>query len=93
MTDFIQTLKEKLTEDEVAEDAKLLDKPDKNLLLSLREAAEQYRTTEMGEIMQSLGKYRYRESSDLIMWLREKVEMLEYHDVVTKLLSLENIND
>jgi signal transduction histidine kinase/CheY-like chemotaxis protein len=97
MTGFIETLKEKLNVTDAAaktaEDAKLLEKPDRNLLLSLREAAEQYRTTEMGEIMQSLEKYRYRKGGDLLLWLREKVETLEYQDIVKKLLSLEKIND
>jgi PAS domain S-box-containing protein len=97
MTGFIEMLREKLNtsgaEPDTMEDAKLLDRPDKNLLLSLREAAEQYRTTEMEEIMQSLGKYRYRENNDILAWLQEKVEALEYHDIVTKLLSLEETND
>jgi PAS domain S-box-containing protein len=93
MTGFIQTLKEKLNvsavKGDITENTKLLDKPDENLLLSLREAAEQYRTTEMGEIMQSLEKYRYREGNELLSWLRKKVEMLEYQHIVAKLLSLE----
>jgi PAS domain S-box-containing protein len=97
MTDFIETLREKLNTSgakaETAEDVTLLDRPDKNLLLSLREAAEQYRTIEMEEIMHSLGKYRYRENNDILLWLHEKVEALEYHDIVTKLLSMEKTYD
>jgi signal transduction histidine kinase/DNA-binding NarL/FixJ family response regulator len=96
LTGFIQTLKEKLgaadARIETAADTKWRDKPDENLLLSLRKAAEEYRTSEMAEIMQSLEKYRYREGNSLLLWLREKVEMLEYHDIVEKLLSLEDIN-
>jgi signal transduction histidine kinase len=97
MTDFIQMLRETLKATgayaEPEEEAALLDKPDKKLLLALREAAEQYRTAEMGAIMRSLEKYRYRENNDLLLWLREKVETLEYHDIVTKLNSLEEIYD
>jgi signal transduction histidine kinase/FixJ family two-component response regulator len=69
--------------------ARLLDRPDKNLLVSLREAAEQFRTGEMGEIMRSLEKYRYREQNDLLLWLRGKIENLEYHDIAARLASLE----
>jgi signal transduction histidine kinase/CheY-like chemotaxis protein len=96
MAGFIETLKEKLNATgakiETVKDAKLLDKPDENLLLSLRKAAEEYRTIEMAEIMQSLEKYRYREGNGLLLWLREKVEMLEYHDIVERLSLLEDAN-
>jgi PAS domain S-box-containing protein len=96
MTSFIETLKEKLNMPDMksgtTEDAKMLDKPDENLLLFLRKAAEEYRTNEMYEIMQLLEKYQYREGGDILVWLREKIEMLEYQDIVSKLLSLENIN-
>jgi hypothetical protein len=68
----------------------LLDRPDINLLVSLREAAEQYRTGEMREIMRSLERHRYQgEHNDLILWLRRKIENLEYYDVATRLASLE----
>ncbi|MDR1231045.1 MAG: response regulator [Spirochaetaceae bacterium] len=100
MNGFIETLKEMQKEKlnaadaraDTEKDAELRDKPDENLLLSLRKAAEEYRTTEMAEIMRSLEKHRYREGTGLLLWLREKVEMLEYHDIVEKLLSLERIN-
>ncbi|MDR0638620.1 MAG: response regulator [Spirochaetaceae bacterium] len=90
MTGFIQTVEETLNvKSAETADAPLLDRPDKNLLASLREAAEQYRTGEMGEIMRSLEKHRYREHNDLLSWLRKKIENLEYYDIVTKLASLE----
>jgi PAS domain S-box-containing protein len=96
MIGFIQTLRETLNiKDEAGETARtadtppFLDRPDINLLVSLREAAEQYRMGEMREIMRSLEKHQYREHNDLILWLRGKVENLEYYDIVTRLASLE----
>ncbi|MDR1470698.1 MAG: response regulator [Spirochaetaceae bacterium] len=94
VTDFIETVGEKLQVKNAETtraigNARLLDRLDKNLFVSLREAAEQYRINEMREIIQSIEKHRGWEYHDLIPWLRGKIENLEYHDIVTRLASIE----
>jgi PAS domain S-box-containing protein len=94
VTGFIQTVGETLNVKEAkttqtTTGAPLSDRPDKNLLVSLREAAEQFRTGEMEEILKSLEKYQYRKHNDLILWLRGKIEKFEYYDIVARLAALE----
>jgi HPt (histidine-containing phosphotransfer) domain-containing protein len=54
------------------------DVPDPNLLDKLLEACKQYRFGLMEEAVMELEKYEYDSGRDLVLWLREQLDNLEY---------------
>jgi signal transduction histidine kinase/DNA-binding response OmpR family regulator len=88
----------KMTELLLAEIQKLLDKasaekgakkkipsPDPVLLANLLDAAKRYKSTIMEEILEYLESYDYESGGDLIPWLREQTDNLEYDAICERL--------
>jgi CheY-like chemotaxis protein len=59
--------------------------PDSILLSDLHYAASQYKATSMEQILKELESYKYESGGDLIIWLREQMDNLEYDKIKTKL--------
>ncbi|MCL2009689.1 MAG: ATP-binding protein [Synergistaceae bacterium] len=62
-----------------------LPAPDKALLRKLLEAAEHFKSSQMEEAMNELELYEYETDGELVTWLREQMESLEY-DAIKKRL-------
>jgi HPt (histidine-containing phosphotransfer) domain-containing protein len=62
--------------------------PDPALLGQLLEAASRYKATIMEGILDELELYDYETGGELILWLREQMDNLEYDEICAKLESL-----
>jgi CheY-like chemotaxis protein len=61
------------------------DAPDPNLLDQLLAACKQYRPALMEEAVTELEKYEYDSGGDLVLWLREQLDNLEYDAIQDRL--------
>jgi hypothetical protein len=59
--------------------------PNAALLDKLLEAGRRYKTTQMEEIIMELEKYEYETEKELVPWLRNQLDNLEY-DAIRKRL-------
>ena len=59
--------------------------PDRALLAGLLEAAQRYKASLMEEILAKLASYEYESGGDLIVWLREQMDALEYEAIAARL--------
>jgi PAS domain S-box-containing protein len=88
----------KMTESLLAEIQKLLSKadaekgakkkmpsPDSVLLANMLDAAKRYKSTIMEEILEYLESYEYESGGDLVVWLREQTDNLEYEAICSRL--------
>jgi CheY-like chemotaxis protein len=65
-----------------------LPSPDKALLQKLLEADKKFDHTEMEKIIAEIDKYDYDSGADIIPWLKQQVEELEYDAIREKLTAL-----
>jgi len=61
------------------------EKPDPALLERLTEAARRYNVKVMDEILEKLEANEYEQGGELVQWLREQVDNLEYEAIYKKL--------
>jgi HPt (histidine-containing phosphotransfer) domain-containing protein len=66
----------------------LSPKPDAALLRNIAEACKHYKVNDMEEMLGKLEAYQYESGGDLVLWLREQVDNLEY-DVIQERLASE----
>jgi CheY-like chemotaxis protein len=64
--------------------------PDRALLEKLLDASKRFKPAIMEEVMAELEKYEYESEGELIPWLREQIDNLEYDAVREKLEGLES---
>jgi hypothetical protein len=62
--------------------------PDAALLAELSEACKQYKTNHMEAILGQLESFQYESGGDLVAWLREQVDNLEYDAITERLEQL-----
>jgi CheY-like chemotaxis protein len=62
-----------------------IQKPDPALLESLTEASRRYNVKVMDEILEKLEANEYEEGGELVKWLREQVDNLEYEAICNRL--------
>jgi len=65
----------------------LSPKPDAALLRDIAEACKHYKVNEMEEMLGKLESYQYESGGDLVLWLREQVDNLEYDAIQERLAS------
>jgi CheY-like chemotaxis protein len=63
----------------------LKQRPDDGLLAKLLNASKKFLVTEMEEAMQELERYDYERDRDLVVWLREQLDNLEYEAIQNRL--------
>jgi CheY-like chemotaxis protein/anti-sigma regulatory factor (Ser/Thr protein kinase) len=61
------------------------DAPDRELLAKLLDASERFNFTAMDEILTELERYRYESDGELVTWLREQLDRLEYGEIRKRL--------
>jgi CheY-like chemotaxis protein len=64
--------------------------PDPALLRELAEASKHFKANIMEEVLEKLEMYRYESGGELVQWLREQMDNLEY-DIIQKRLETELI--
>jgi hypothetical protein len=64
--------------------------PDTALLAEFLEACKQFKSTRMEEILGKLEAFEYESGGELVQWLREQTDNLEYDAIQEKLESMSN---
>jgi hypothetical protein len=83
---LLADLQELLKKAEAGKEAKKkLPSPDPVLLANLLDAAKRYKSTIMEEILEYLESYDYESGGDLVPWLREQTDNLEYEAICGRL--------
>jgi signal transduction histidine kinase/CheY-like chemotaxis protein len=59
--------------------------PDPALLAGMLNACREYKIAEMEEIMAELEGYRYESGADLVAWLRERLDLIDYEAIRERL--------
>ena len=64
------------------------DKPDSQALLNLKTACEKYDIDKADNTMEEIEKYQYDSGSDLVGWLRENLDKMDFTAIAKKLSDL-----
>jgi len=64
------------------------DKPDAEVLVSLLEACDKYDMDSADAAMKELEKYQYESDNDLITWLRDNIDIVNFEEAAEKLKSI-----
>ncbi len=78
-----------LARSEARENPKKKDMPDAEVLKRLREACEEYDMNGVEAVMDEINKYSYESGGELVVWLREKVDDVDYPSIVQMLGGLD----
>jgi CheY-like chemotaxis protein len=62
--------------------------PDSAILTQIAEAAETYDMGELDAMMEKLEQYTYEEEEELVIWLREQINMSEFNAITERLTAL-----
>ncbi|MCL2196496.1 MAG: ATP-binding protein [Treponema sp.] len=65
------------------------DKPDTQMLLKLRAACEKYDIDKADNTMEEIEKCQYETGSDLVKWLRENLDRMDFAAIAKKLSGME----
>jgi CheY-like chemotaxis protein len=85
METLLAALREFLTDTEEKEDKPQLSVPDRVLLDRLRAACKEYNIPAMESLLTELEKYSYESGDELIIWLRQRVNDLDYEAIQERL--------
>jgi CheY-like chemotaxis protein/nitrogen-specific signal transduction histidine kinase len=62
-----------------------LPEPNQELLLKILDGANRFKTSVMEEALDELERYEYDSGGEFVMWLREKMDGLDYHAIRDRL--------
>ena len=85
---FIYRIEELLSSLDQKSQKPLKDKPDKKILSELMEACSDYDMGEADKAMAELEKYKYESDDDLIGWLRNCIDRMQFEEIVERLSDL-----
>ncbi|MCL2767734.1 MAG: ATP-binding protein [Synergistaceae bacterium] len=68
------------------------DKPDKEALIKLLSACENYDIDEIDTVMTEIENCEYDSDDGLAVWLRDNIDMMNYSQIVKKLSNINNSN-
>jgi hypothetical protein len=71
-----------------ADKRELKPAPDKALLSRLMDAAKRFKTATMDEIIFELCRYDYETDGELVAWLKDQLDNLEYNAICVRLESV-----
>ena len=64
------------------------EKPDKETLMKLRQACENYDMDGVDEALEELEAFSYESDSELVSWLRENTEQMNFDEIIERLSDL-----
>jgi len=70
---------------EQAKESPLQNAPDRTLLAQFLDACRQFRSTAMEEILKQLESFEYESKGELVKWLRDQLDNLEYDAIQERL--------
>jgi len=82
---IVANIKAWLDENDVHEKKPRLKAPDKELLAKLKESCESYNMDDIEDVMSKLESADYEEGTDLIKWIREKINISKMGEVAKRL--------
>jgi signal transduction histidine kinase/CheY-like chemotaxis protein len=85
MEKLLAVLQDFLTQVEEKKDKPPLPAPDRELLAGLMAACKEYNITMMEDLLRELEKYSYESGEDLIVWLRRRIDDLDYEAIQERL--------
>jgi len=68
----------------------VMDKPDKGLLDQMCAACDDYDMDGVDSALSELQKYEYRSGSEMIEWLRENVEQMNFAEIVERISGMDD---
>jgi|GEM_PF-1224466 len=79
-----------LADRQIQENARpMADSPDAELLAQLLDACRHYRSSAMEEVLKRLEAFDYESDGELVHWLRDQVDNLEYDAIVERLSGMD----
>jgi hypothetical protein len=90
MEELFKGLEELLDAITVKIERPLKERPDEEVLAQILKAAEDYDIGNLEEGIMALEEYSYRDAADLVTWLREQYEKLDFTAIKEHLLKLQN---
>ena len=85
---LVLSLKDLLKKLETQAQKEPAKEPDKGLLKKIADACASFSVGKMEEALAELEKYEYESGGDLVAWLREQIDNLEYDSIREKLLTI-----
>ena len=85
---LVVSLKELLKQVEVQSQKEKASAPDKELLKKIADACGSFKLHDMEQALAEMEKYEYESGGELVAWLREQIDNLEYDKIREKILSL-----
>jgi hypothetical protein len=62
-----------------------MDEPAPELLERLSIACQNYDMDEVDKAMEEIDKYTYENDPDIVSWLKKRIELMEFNEIVHKL--------
>jgi signal transduction histidine kinase/FixJ family two-component response regulator/HPt (histidine-containing phosphotransfer) domain-containing protein len=72
------------------EDKETRPSPDRGLLKSIMDSCAAFKTSQIKKDIKELGRFRYEENGELVTWLKEQAENLEYESIRNRLAGVLN---
>jgi hypothetical protein len=85
---LIVDLQKALKDIDLNSDKPVKDKLDLKVLIKLIEACKDFDMDSADEAMAELEEYRYESDNNLVVWLRECIDKMQFEDIVKKLSNL-----
>jgi len=82
---LVSNINEMISNIDSDSDKPLKDKPDTKILQKLIKACDDFDMDEADNAMAELEKFKYESDNDLILWLRDAVDMMQFKEIVQKL--------
>jgi len=82
---LVNDIEERLSKIDTESEKPLKDKPDIKLFLKLINACNDFDMDGADEAMAELEKYKYETDNDLISWLRNAIDRMQFEEIVEKL--------
>jgi len=85
---LISVIENALSKLDAKRDKPLKDRPDTKILFKMIDACNDFDMDSADEAMEELEKYKYETDNDLIIWLREHVDRMQFEEIAEKLSNL-----
>jgi len=88
---FVSSIENALSNINKDSNKPLKNKPDKKILLKLIDACNDYDMDGADEVMAELEKYKYESDRDLVVWLRNAIDRMQFEEIAEKLSDFNKI--
>ncbi|MCL2277742.1 MAG: hypothetical protein FWC21_07575 [Treponema sp.] len=83
--DLISGIEKALSTLDTDSDKPVKDKPDIKILFKMIDACNDFDMDGADEAMAELEEYKYESENDLIIWLRERIDRMQFEEIAEKL--------